>query len=96
MLAQDAYKPEFEDWLCHAALPLIAYAVLALSALADPWYERNALFGIGASALLLLFIGIHNAWDTVTYHVYVRNLGDLPVQTDDADAPDASDTSEQN
>jgi hypothetical protein len=22
---------------------------------------------VGASALLLLFIGIHNAWDTVTY-----------------------------
>jgi len=22
---------------------------------------------IGAAALLLLFIGIHNAWDTVTY-----------------------------
>jgi hypothetical protein len=26
-----------------------------------------ALFVIGATALLLLFIGIHNAWDTVTY-----------------------------
>jgi len=25
------------------------------------------LFVIGAAALLLLFIGIHNAWDTVTY-----------------------------
>jgi hypothetical protein len=25
------------------------------------------LFGIAAAALLLLFIGIHNAWDTVTY-----------------------------
>jgi hypothetical protein len=26
-----------------------------------------ALFVIGAVTLLLLFIGIHNAWDTVTY-----------------------------
>jgi hypothetical protein len=25
------------------------------------------LFVIGAATVLLLFIGIHNAWDTVTY-----------------------------
>ena len=31
---------------------------------------REALFGIGAAVLLLLFIGIHNAWDAVTYHVF--------------------------
>ena len=30
------------------------------------------MFGIGAAALLLLFIGIHNAWDAVTYHVFVN------------------------
>ena len=83
MTAQDTYKPEFEDWLCHAALPLAAYALLAISALAVLWYERGSLFCVGASALLLLFIGIHNAWDTVTYHVYVRNLGDPPEQTND-------------
>jgi hypothetical protein len=31
---------------------------------------RGALFGIGAAAMLLLFVGIHNAWDAVTYHVF--------------------------
>jgi hypothetical protein len=34
-----------------------------------------ALFGI-ATAMLLLFIGIHNAWDTVTYLVFVRKPKD--------------------
>ncbi|MGI9066776.1 MAG: hypothetical protein ACR2HX_10275 [Pyrinomonadaceae bacterium] len=29
--------------------------------------SSEVLFVIGATALLLLFIGIHNAWDTVTY-----------------------------
>jgi hypothetical protein len=33
---------------------------------------RFALFGVAAAALLLLFIGIHNAWDAVTYHVFVK------------------------
>jgi hypothetical protein len=27
---------------------------------------------IGAAALLLLFVGIHNAWDAVTYIAVVR------------------------
>jgi hypothetical protein len=26
-----------------------------------------ALFGIAVFALLILFVGIHNAWDSVTY-----------------------------
>ena len=30
-------------------------------------YTVDALFGIAAAALLLLLIGIHNAWDSVTY-----------------------------
>jgi hypothetical protein len=27
---------------------------------------------VGATALLLLFIGIHNAWDTVTHLVFIE------------------------
>ena len=69
---QTVYQPEFEDWLFHAALPLAAYAILALSPFAAPSHTREALFGVGAAALLLLFIGIHNAWDAVVYHVFVN------------------------
>ncbi|MBV8812783.1 MAG: hypothetical protein JO033_29275 [Acidobacteriaceae bacterium] len=69
---QDIYEPEFEDWLFHVVLPLAAYAVLAASAFAAPGYTRQALFGVGAAVLLLLFVGIHNAWDGVAYHVFVH------------------------
>jgi len=58
--------------LFHVLLPLAAYAILALSAVAAPSHTREALFGVGAAALLLLFIGIHNAWDSVVYHVFVN------------------------
>lgn len=75
MRVQTAYRPELEDWLFHFVLPLAAYAILALSAFAAPSHTREALFGVGAAALLLLFIGIHNAWDAVVYHVLV-NKGD--------------------
>jgi hypothetical protein len=70
MQRQGAYKPVFEDWLFHVLLPLAAYAMLAAAAFAAGSHLRAALFGIGAAALLLLFIGIHNAWDAVTYHVF--------------------------
>ncbi|HEV7645476.1 MAG TPA: hypothetical protein VGO50_16155 [Pyrinomonadaceae bacterium] len=71
MRRQTVYQPVFEDWLFHAILPIAAYATLAISALAAIYYAKTALFGVGASALLLLFIGIHNAWDTATYNIFV-------------------------
>jgi len=72
MRVQTTYKPEFEDWLFHALLPLAAYAMLAFSAFAASSHTREALFGVGAATLLLLFVGIHNAWDAVAYHVLVN------------------------
>ena len=64
---QTDYDPVFEDWLWHAALPAVAYIVLLGGGVAFARYPRAPLFVIGAASLLLLFIGIHNAWDTVTY-----------------------------
>ena len=71
MRKQAVYQPVSEDWLFHVALPLGAYAMLAASAIAAPAHTREALFGVGSAALLLLFIGIHNSWDSVAYHVFV-------------------------
>ncbi|HTA43469.1 MAG TPA: hypothetical protein VK789_13530 [Bryobacteraceae bacterium] len=69
---QTAYKLEFEDWLFHALLPLLAYALLIVSAIVARSRVYEALFGVGAAVLLLLLIGIHNAWDAVTYHVFFK------------------------
>ena len=71
MRVQTFYIPEFEDWLFYALLPLAAYAALVLSAVAAPFHTCEALFGVGAAALMLLFIAIRNAWDSVAYHVFV-------------------------
>jgi hypothetical protein len=66
---QSDYQPVFEDWLFHAALPLVAYVSVLAAAVLLP---RYAMFVIAGAAVLLLFIGIHNAWDTVTYVVVKR------------------------
>jgi hypothetical protein len=72
MREQVAYTPEFEDWLFRLVLPSATYVTLAGSAYAVRLNVGDALFAVGAAALLLLFIGIHNAWDAVTYHVFVN------------------------
>jgi hypothetical protein len=69
------YKPVLEDWLFHAVLPAVAYVLLASAALTLRSSTHAALFVIAAAALLLLFIGIHNAWDTATYVVIARDAG---------------------
>ena len=69
---QTAYQAVFEDRLFHVWLPFTAYAMLVGSACAAYSHPRPALFVVGAAALLLLFTGIHNAWDIVTFHVFVQ------------------------
>src|SRR5207302_10570482 len=64
---QTRYAPVLEDWLWHCVFPLIAYVTLLVAALALPRDPARTLLVVGATALFLLFIGIHNAWDAVTY-----------------------------
>jgi hypothetical protein len=69
--SQNAYEPVFEDWLFHLLLPLAAYAILLAAGFAINSNTHVILFLPGAAALLLLFAGIHNAWDAATYHIFV-------------------------
>ena len=69
MLVQDDYRPDLEDWLFYLLIPFLAYALLLVAAIAAQ--TRWALFAVGAASLMLLYDGIHNSWDTVSYHVFV-------------------------
>ena len=69
MRRQTGYKPVLEDWVWHQILPFIAYVTLFVGAAGLSHDQPWALFAVGAVALLLLFVGIHNAWDTVAYVV---------------------------
>jgi hypothetical protein len=65
--ARGNYKPVLEDWIWHTMLPFAAYAILFGAALKLASHPVEALFLIGGVTLLLVFIGIHNAWDTVVW-----------------------------
>lgn len=66
---QSVYKPVFEDWVWHTMLPTIAYAATVVGGMLLLAHAVAALFTVGAAALALLLIAIHNAWDTVVYIV---------------------------
>lgn len=66
-MRQRDYKPVLEDWIWHATLPMVAYAALVGGGLQLRRDPADMPYFIGGAALLLVFIGIHNAWDTVTY-----------------------------
>ncbi|MBA3826474.1 MAG: hypothetical protein H0X24_21555 [Ktedonobacterales bacterium] len=61
------YQPVLEDWIWYRFLPVIAYTTIVIAAALLVGHAVVSLFIFGAVMLLLLFAGIHNAWDIVTY-----------------------------
>jgi hypothetical protein len=68
---QTYYKPVLEDWIMRIVVPLSNYALLLVSAILLRTHP-TALFFIAAAAFVCLCIGIHNAWDNVTYLVFMK------------------------
>src|SRR5262249_2712793 len=56
---QTDYEPVFEDWLFHTVLPLVAYVGMLIATSGLAYRTTFCLFVVGASAVLLVFIGIH-------------------------------------
>jgi hypothetical protein len=61
------YQSTLEDWLWYMVLPLLAHASLIIAAIVLPANPAPALYVVSAAVMLLLFLGIRNAWDNVTY-----------------------------
>ena len=70
---QTGYAPDAEDWAWYTGFPILAYAVLLIAGVLLARHPSDSLFMVAAAALALLFAGIHNAWDSVTY-IAVRHL----------------------
>jgi hypothetical protein len=51
---------------------VLAYAGLVAFGCAGFSYSRLTPYGVAVVVLLLLFTGIHNAWDSASYHVFAQ------------------------
>ena len=47
--------------------PYVAYAVFLVAALLLPGSPEGPLFAIGGAMLLLVLVGLHNAWNLATF-----------------------------
>jgi hypothetical protein len=79
MRSQTVYRPVLEDWSWHVLFPIVSYIALVIAALRLAGDPASTLFMVGAATVLLLFIGIHNAWDNVTYLI----VNQLPPPNED-------------
>ncbi len=61
------YTADLEDWIWFTILPFVAYGAISAGAIALAVVPGQALFTLAGCVLLLIFIGIRNAWDVVTY-----------------------------
>lgn len=61
------YDPDLEDWVFYSLVPFGAYALMLFGALSLTRAAHTALFAIAASVVVLIFLGIRNAWDIVTF-----------------------------
>jgi hypothetical protein len=87
--SQTDYTPVLEDWIWHTIVPTAAYVTLLTASIGLRGYTTLSLFAVAAVALSLLFTGIHNAWDTVTYIVIDMAL-QAPAQSDRGEQPKSS------
>jgi hypothetical protein len=67
------YKPFSSDWIWNVVLPVLAYLVLAVTGVMLPYDVAVSLYAVSGAVLLLLFIGIHNAWDVVVWMTTERH-----------------------
>lgn len=75
-LRTTTYRAVAEDWVMFVILPLAAYVDLLVGAVVLQRSPGPALFAIAGATLVLLFVGIRNAWDTVIYVAIQRH--DVP------------------
>jgi hypothetical protein len=65
--ALENYRADMEDWTWNVVLPFIAYGTLTAGAIALTTSAAGALYAPAAAVALLIAVGIHNAWDVVTF-----------------------------
>lgn len=62
-----AYQPDLEDWVWYILVPLLGHVALLGAAVLTWSNPMLSLAVIAADALVFLFVGVHNSWDTVTF-----------------------------
>ncbi len=87
------YTPVLSDWIWSLLLPLTSYLALLLAAMLVRAHLSAALYTVAGVSLVLLLMGLHNAWDVVVWITTERHTQvagdqkpDTPAQPPSSDA----------
>lgn len=72
------YQTTLEDWLWYVVLPLLANIMFIVAAMMLQKNPSLTLYLVGTAMLLLLVVGIRNAWDNVTFLAVKRGTHTHP------------------
>lgn len=62
-------KLGMEDWCFYAVLPVVAYGAIAMAAAMIVLGVDSPLYVLAAALILLLIVGVRNAWDMATFFI---------------------------
>jgi hypothetical protein len=62
------YTPVLEDWIWNVILPALCFCVLLIMALLFSTLPKHCPYGVAAAIMLLMIVGIHNAWDIAVWN----------------------------
>jgi len=60
-------KLPFLDWIWFVAAPVASYGLLLLAGLGFFWWAALSMYGVAVAVVLLLVVGLRNAWDIVIW-----------------------------
>jgi hypothetical protein len=62
------YIPVLEDWIWNVILPALCFGALLSVAFLFSTVPKQSLYGVAAAVMLLMIVGIHNAWDIAVWN----------------------------
>jgi hypothetical protein len=62
------YTPVLEDWIWNVILPALCFCVLLGTAFLFSTRPKQCPYGVAAAIMLLMIVGIHNAWDIAVWN----------------------------
>ena len=64
-----SYSADLDDWFWYTILPLVSYGAILAGGILLAVAPTNSVLPLAGAVTLLIFIGIRNAWDVVTFIV---------------------------
>jgi len=78
MSRRTSYQPEIDDWIWYALLPAAAYVLILAAAIGLTTVPTIACFALAVGTIALIFTGIRNAWDIVTFIAVEMKISEPP------------------